>query len=82
MEDMRSILREGDHRWKPYLIEVSETIVGFLVVLLENLDVDPDPTHVIYDFMILQKFRRNGIGYTAAIKAFEMYNANWKIAQM
>jgi predicted acetyltransferase len=73
---------EGDHRWKPYLIEVSGTIAGFLIVLLENLDIDPDPTHVIYDFMIIKKFRRSGIGYAAAIKAFELYKANWKIAQM
>ncbi|OAB42340.1 GNAT family N-acetyltransferase [Paenibacillus antarcticus] len=73
---------EGDHRWKPYLIEVSGSLAGFVIVLLENLDTDPDPTHVIYDFMIIKKFRRNGIGYAAAIKAFELYEANWKIAQM
>ncbi|WP_456290025.1 GNAT family N-acetyltransferase [Paenibacillus sp. AK002] len=73
---------EGDNRWNPYFIEMSGTIVGFLVVLFENLDIDPDPTHVIYDFMILQKYRRNGIGYSAARKAFELFNANWKIAQM
>ncbi|MDT3429121.1 putative acetyltransferase [Paenibacillus forsythiae] len=51
-------------------------------MLLENLDIDPDPTHVIYDFMIMKKYRRSGIGYAAAIKAIEMYKANWKIAQM
>jgi predicted acetyltransferase len=66
---------EGDHRWKPYLIEVSGRLVGFIIVLLENLDLDPDP-------MIIKKFRRNGIGYAAAIKAFELYKGNWKIAQM
>lgn len=73
---------EGDKRWNPYFIELSGTIVGFLVVLFENLDSDPDPTHVIYDFMILKKYRRNGIGYCAAKKAFESYNADWKVAQM
>lgn len=73
---------EGDHRWKPYLIKVSGNIAGFVVVLLENLDCDPDPTHVIYDFMILQKYRRNGIGTIAAIKAFDLFKAHWKLAQM
>ncbi|WP_332258241.1 GNAT family N-acetyltransferase [Paenibacillus forsythiae] len=73
---------EGDHRWHPYFIEVSGITVGFIIVLLENLDIDPDPTHVIYDFMIMKKYRRSGIGYAAAIKAIEMYKANWKIAQM
>ncbi len=50
--------------------------LGFLVVLFENMDIDPDPTHVIYDFMILQKYRRAGVGRKAAIMAFNMYKAS------
>lgn len=73
---------EGDPRWNPYFIVSSGAIVGFLVVLFENLDTDPDPTHVIYDFMILKKYRRNGIGRNAAKQAFGLFNANWKVAQM
>lgn len=74
---------EGGHRWNPYLIVVSGNIAGFVVVLFENLDTDPDPTHVIYDFMILQKYRRNGIGATAATKTFDLFkDAKWKLAQM
>ena len=60
-------------RWENY---------RFSSCLFENDDVDPDPTHVIYDFMILKKYRRNGFGKEAAIKAFNLYNANWKVAQM
>jgi predicted acetyltransferase len=73
---------KGDHRWHPYIIDVSGVIAGFTIVLLENLDTDPDPTHVIHDFMVLKKFRRKGIGKASAIMAFEMYKANWKIVQM
>jgi len=73
---------EGDKRWNPFFITMAGTIVGFLVVLFENLDTDPEPTHVIYDFMILQKYRRNKIGCCAAKKAFELYNADWKVVQM
>ncbi|AHV98793.1 GNAT family N-acetyltransferase [Paenibacillus sp. 7124] len=73
---------EGDHRWHPYFIETSGRIAGFVIVLLENLDVDPDPTHVIYDFMVMKKYRRKGIGHAAAIQAFKLYKANWKIVQM
>ncbi|MFG1731059.1 GNAT family N-acetyltransferase [Paenibacillus sp. 843] len=72
----------GDPRWNPYFILSSGVIVGFLVVLFENFDTDPDPTHVIYDFMILKKYRRIGIGHTAAKQAFELFKANWKVAQM
>ncbi|MDN4086238.1 GNAT family N-acetyltransferase [Paenibacillus polymyxa] len=73
---------EGDERWNPFFIEVADTIVGFIVVLFENMDTDPDPTHVIYDFMILQKYRRSGMGRKAAIMAFNMYKANWLVSQM
>lgn len=71
-----------DPRWNLYFIYHTGQIVGFLVVLFENYDVDPDPTHVIYDFMILRKYRRNGFGKEAAIQAFNLYQANWKVAQM
>lgn len=73
---------EGDNRWRPYFIIISGTIAGFIIVLLENLDTDPDPTHVIYDFMILKKFRRSGVGYAAAMQTFELYKADWALAQM
>ncbi|MBS4220304.1 GNAT family N-acetyltransferase [Bacillus sp. FJAT-49711] len=71
-----------DPRWNPFFINYNGKIIGFLVVLFENFDVDPDPTHVIYDFMILKKYRRNGLGREAASKAFDLYKANWKVAQM
>ncbi|MCM3038692.1 GNAT family N-acetyltransferase [Paenibacillus motobuensis] len=73
---------EGDPRWNPYFIELSGIRVGFLVVLFENLDTDPDPTHVIYDFMVLPKYRGQGIGRSAAKQAFDLYKANWKVVQM
>ncbi|WP_083204993.1 GNAT family N-acetyltransferase [Bacillus sp. FJAT-27264] len=47
-----------------------------------NQDTDPDPTHLIYDFMILRKFRRQGLGRAAAELAFDSFKANWKVAQM
>ncbi|QYR22330.1 GNAT family N-acetyltransferase [Paenibacillus sp. sptzw28] len=71
-----------DPRWNPFFIHFADKIVGFLVVLFENYDVDPDPTHVIYDFMVLRKFRRTGVGRKAAEKAFNLFKANWKVAQM
>ncbi|WP_201000925.1 GNAT family N-acetyltransferase [Paenibacillus glycanilyticus] len=71
-----------DSRWNPYLIYDENRIVGFLVVLFENYDVDPDPTHVIYDFMILRKYRRKGYGREAAVTAFNLHRANWKVVQM
>ncbi|MNN99110.1 hypothetical protein D3C81_2186730 [compost metagenome] len=32
--------------------------------------------------MILQKYRRNGIGTAAATKTLDLFKANWKLAQM
>lgn len=71
-----------DPRWNPYFIYHEGEIAGFMVVLFDNYDIDPDPTHVIYDFLILKKYRRNGLGKEAAIQAFNLYKANWLVAQM
>ncbi|AZN43023.1 GNAT family N-acetyltransferase [Paenibacillus albus] len=71
-----------DPRWNPYLICAGSSLVGFLVILFENLDTEPDPTHVIYDFLILSKYRRQGLGKAAAVQAFDLHRANWKVAQM
>ncbi|MBE9917772.1 hypothetical protein G8C92_27610 [Paenibacillus donghaensis] len=40
---------EGDGRWRPYFIKVSDNVAGFVVVLLEDMDLNPDPDHVVYD---------------------------------
>ncbi|WP_370734275.1 GNAT family N-acetyltransferase [Paenibacillus dakarensis] len=60
---------------EPFFFVVDGSIAGFLVVLFENMDIDPDPTNLIYDFMILEKYRRLGIGRRAAVEAFKMYDA-------
>ena len=72
---------EGDPRWNPYFIVSSGAFLGFLVVLFENLDTDPDPTHVIYDFMILKNIEETG-SVAPPKQAFGLFNANWKVAQM
>jgi len=71
-----------DPRWNPFFICNEERIIGFLIVLFENYDTNPDPTHVIYDFLILSKYRRKGLGKLAAFKAFNLFEANWKVVQM
>ncbi|WP_314591279.1 GNAT family N-acetyltransferase [Paenibacillus terrigena] len=71
-----------DPRWNPFFICNEERIIGFLIILFENYDTDPDPTHVIYDFLILSKYRRKGLGKLAAFQAFNLYKANWKVVQM
>ncbi|MNI84326.1 hypothetical protein D3C73_1412180 [compost metagenome] len=32
--------------------------------------------------MILRKYRKSGFGTAAAVAAFNLYQANWKVAQM
>jgi len=71
-----------DPRWNPFFICNGERIIGFLVVLFENYDTEPDPTHVIYDFLILSKYRKRGLGKKAATEAFDLFKANWKVVQI
>jgi len=71
-----------DPRWNPFFIYYEGRIIGFLIILFENYDTDPDPTHVIYDFLILSKYRRKGFGKLAAFQAFNLYQAKWKVVQI
>lgn len=71
-----------DPRWNPFLICYDKKIAGFLIILFDNNDTDPDPIHVIYDFLILRKYRRKGIGKSAAVQAFNLYKAVWKVVQI
>lgn len=71
-----------DPRWNPFFIIATGEIAGFVVVLFENMDTDPDPTHANWDLFVMKKHRRKNVGSHVATQAFNMYRADWKVAQM
>lgn len=61
----------------PYLVRVESELAGF--ALVRNL---PDDTHTVAEFLILPKFRRHGVGQTAARHLFQQHRGRWQIKQL
>lgn len=74
-----------DHYWKdpdrtPFLIRVDGELAGFALVHASG----EDGTHVqhLAEFLILRKFRRMGVGETAARSLFDRVPGSWSVAEM
>jgi predicted acetyltransferase len=69
-----------DHYWTepdrhPFLIMSGEHVAGFTLVRAG------DP-HSIAEFLVLPKYRRGGIGTTAAREVFAMFPGRWDVHQI
>lgn len=70
-----------DHYWTepgrhPFIIKVSGKLAG--LALVRAIDED---THSIAEFLIMRKYRRQGVGQTVAHRIFDMFPGKWRIAQ-
>lgn len=69
---LRTYLEYEDH--EAFLIRVDQECAGFALIR------KPRPgTHLLGEFFILRKFRRSGIGQSAAAQLIEMFPGNWEI---
>lgn len=70
-----------DETRSPFFIKVDDNLAGF-VLLNEYCYVVKEPgSKSIAEFFIMRKYRRRGIGKTAAIKVFETHPGKWEIIQ-
>lgn len=73
-----------DHYWTeperhPFLVRVDGEIAG--LALVQTLARDGGQSHHLAEFYILRKFRRAGIGETAARQLFDRFPGSWAVAQ-
>lgn len=69
---LRTYLEYEEH--EAFFIQVDQEIAGFALIR------KPRPgTHLLGEFFILRKFRRSGIGKSAAAQLIEMFPGNWEI---
>lgn len=70
-----------DHYWTdteqrtPFLFTVNSHIAGFALLRY-------GPPHEVAEFLVLPKYRRDGVGTTAARKLFAYWSGPWSIHQM
>lgn len=53
-------------------------LLGF--VMINTYMQKSDSGHSIAEFMVIPKYRRNKIGYNAAVKVFDMYDGKWEVS--
>ncbi|MBN1766128.1 MAG: GNAT family N-acetyltransferase [Sedimentisphaerales bacterium] len=65
----------------PFLIKVDSELAGF--TLVNRWDpMEPEATCEAYEFFILRRFRRRGVGRYAAETLFELFPGRWLVAQL
>ncbi|WP_421384893.1 GNAT family N-acetyltransferase [Bacillus salacetis] len=74
-----------DHYWKeparhPYLITVNDKYAGF--VLVRNIEEEGKRYNSIAEFFVLKKYRRSGLGRTAAFQIFDLFKGEWEVTQI
>ena len=77
-----------DDLWKkecfhPFFIRVDGKLAGFVIVKNGGyMYLDDDNAHNIFEFFVMKKYRRNGVGRFAAETAFDMFGGKWEVCQM
>lgn len=74
---------QEDNR-RPFLVMAGARPVGFVLVRLdvESLIQAGSRSHQVAEFFVLRKFRRQGIGSTAACQTFDLFPGHWEVAQI
>jgi predicted acetyltransferase len=67
--------------WIPLLIHYHNKVAGFALVFTNGFLREQPGVHVLSDFFILKKYRKQGIGRTAALMIFERFPGKWEVLE-
>jgi predicted acetyltransferase len=75
-----------DHYWTepdrhPFLIRVGGKLAGFVLVRSRRRG-DGVAESSIAEFFVMRKYRRRGVGRTAARRVFDMFPGRWTVMQL
>lgn len=71
---------QGDHH-HPFLIRVDGQLAGFVLVAARSRLTGTTGVFDMAEFFVMRKYRRRGVGFTAASAAFERFTGRWEIRQ-
>ncbi len=66
----------------PFLIYANDRIVGFVLVNSYTCLEENKGAGSVAEFFIMRRYRRQGIGTTAAHRVFEMFPGKWEVRQI
>jgi predicted acetyltransferase len=64
----------------PFLIHVEQQLAGFALVHRQSRLYNPFDGHSIADFFVMRRYRRQGVGRTAAMLLFERFPGTWEVS--
>lgn len=65
----------------PFLIRVDGKLAGFALVLDAPEEGPIEPGRGMAEFFVLPKYRRRGVGRSAAVALFRMFPGRWWVAE-
>lgn len=65
----------------PFLIRVDGVLAGFALVLERNQVDLGEPGHAVAEFFVLGRFRRQGVGRSAALDLFRRFPGPWWVGE-
>ncbi|MGC4189762.1 MAG: GNAT family N-acetyltransferase [Thermomicrobiales bacterium] len=76
-----------DHYWTdpgrhPFFVRADGELAGFALVSTVEAVTTDAPEHHMAEFFIMRKFRRTGVGETAARTLFGQFPGPWSVSQM
>lgn len=78
--DLDEFWSKADRKF-PFLIRADGEPAG--MALVERTDDNgKKPSYYMVEFFVLQKFRRHGVGGSAAVMLFDRFRGRWKITQL
>jgi predicted acetyltransferase len=66
--------------YHPFLIQVDRRLCGFALVNRQSRLHNPFHGHSITDFFVARRYRRQGVGRTAAMLLFERFPGAWEVS--
>jgi predicted acetyltransferase len=64
-----------------FLVTVGPELAGFALVDTHVVLAQPAGTHSVAEFFIMRKYRRMGVGRSAAVALFGLFGGPWEVAQ-
>jgi predicted acetyltransferase len=72
-----------DEKLHHFFIRVDGKLAGFVIVGNGGyMYLEDKNAHNIYEFFVVKKYRRNGVGSFVAKAAFDMFKGKWEVCQM
>jgi predicted acetyltransferase len=64
----------------PFLIHVEGRLAGFALVNRYSRLHNPFDGHAVAEFFVMRRYRRRGVGRTAAMQLFDRFPGRWEVA--